>query len=126
MPDDWRIAKLSGKSKYVTGEAKLSDQQIQYIGDILEALGGFVTWETAESRYFCAKQSISEHQAKSFMSLIFSCVQAASLLVGRCDSKEWHETVNFVLHASYEWSPAQHLFTGPAALNDVVDLTQPA
>ena len=51
LPAHWRIAKLSGRSQHVTGEGNpMSTEELMHIGDILEALGGLVTWETAESR----------------------------------------------------------------------------
>ena len=104
VPDDWRIAKFVGRSKYITGEvAPLSDKATEYVGDILEALGGFVTWKAEQSRRFCKYHDISELKAKEFMFKLDAFVQSGSILISTCDFSEWHATVNFLLHGTPEW-----------------------
>ena len=112
VPDDWRIAKFVGQSKYITGDAApLSDKAIEYVGDILEALGGFVTWEAEQSRRFCKYHDISELKAKEFMSKINAFVQSGSILISTCEFSAWHATVNFLLHGTPEWQKAPNLWS---------------
>ena len=123
VPGEWRIAKFAGKSSHVTGDAKkMTDTAIVHIGDIYEALGGFVNWDRRESRRFCGKHNISEEIAKDFLSKLSSLAQIASILIGACDYSEWHCIVNFLLHNTPEWKPSKALWRGPAgAVESPVD-----
>ena len=83
--------------RYISaGDAEaMSENAILYVGDMLEGLGGIVTWEVAEIRRLCKTHGITEEQAKNFMSKLSSFVQAGLILVGTCEAKEWRKNCQF-------------------------------
>ena len=97
IPEHWRLAEYSDVRRLCRKKAKPHnvDSLVEAAGDILEAMGGVVTWQHEAGRTFCTEKEISEAEAKEFLSIISAYVQKVSLLVGECDQ---HDLVAAVSH----------------------------
>ena len=77
IPEHWRLAEYSDVRRLCRTKAQPHnvDSLVEAAGDILEAMGGVVTWQHAAGRTFCTEKEISEAEAKEFLSIISAYVQ---------------------------------------------------